>query len=223
MLRSYCTQRRGMLAIKSTNRADGLRLIGEAVNDFDAVTPEDFERSRAAVFSIFPESEIADTGTMTTLAGFSRQPSPMINTLTDSYIVYLANQGYFHEAIERGERYIAQVEGPINDKIAVYGFCFDAFKGLALACDALGRPDDARRWRDRALAALRAYNHDVILVTTLLQQLVHVLTYQPERLGDRAGVDHDLAQAAERINQGVTDIYPKADDRTPAPPRGAVG
>ncbi len=208
ILAAYCKDRQGMAHFRRNPVLAGLRLMGEAVEAFSATTPADFERSHTRVAAIFPQSEIATSGTMATLSQLLLQPSTAINPLISGYVLYLAASGYFREAIAWGEPYVVQVEQLTDVELTIHTFCSDAFQGLALACDALGQPVAAERWRARAITGHRVLNHQIVLIATLFQGLGHLLTYYPDRLVDRERAAVDLSLTVERVNHGFTDVYP---------------
>ena len=115
----------------------------------------------------------------------------------------LANVGRLAEARDLGEEVVAELAAmPAR---AVRG---DALDGLAEAYAALGMPREAHDAAVRAQASYRAVGHDLLLGTSLVLQLFHVLLpYYPDHLAERRRVAAEAVEAWARIGGALPKMH----------------
>jgi DNA-binding CsgD family transcriptional regulator len=188
----------GLLRCFRSELGEGVAEMGHAVGAADRISFQDQERARQAIASLFPEEIF--THPRVTSGGLLIKIGvlPDVNALTHTYILWLAIAGRLREAVTLGEDLVASVVAATDSELLIQDFCRDAYHGLALASETLGRPEDARRWWAQAIAAYGSIGHHALVGAVNRGLLVHVLTYRTERVTERRRVARAAVAAAER-------------------------
>jgi tetratricopeptide (TPR) repeat protein len=109
-----------------------------------------------------------------------------VNLGRNTLVEWLAHLGRYEEAVEIGENYVARVAAAEPGESLKLVLCNNAYFGLGVACAALGRPEEARRWFELSHRAYRAFDHPIMDSLALVNELLLVvLAYHPERIAER--------------------------------------
>jgi DNA-binding CsgD family transcriptional regulator len=117
-----------------------------------------------------------------------------------TYILWLAYTGRFHDALQMGEQYVAEMAARAPDAV-LHASLGPAYAGLASTYAHLGRPESAREAFAQAHAAYRAIDYPYHVGVNLLIELqLVVLPYQADQLAERARVVTAAAQEWARAS-----------------------
>jgi DNA-binding CsgD family transcriptional regulator/anti-anti-sigma regulatory factor len=185
VLPAYARWLRGLLLCFQSEIEAGVREMGSSVAAMDQVSAEDRKQAHQAIASLFPDEIFADPRLTSGSWLFNIGHVPGINTLTQSYVMWLALAGRFRDAIRIGEPLIDKLAAATDDALVIQNAGRDAYYGLAVAAEMLGQPEAARHWRALALAAYEVIGHHLLIGGIHHLELNHLLTYQTERIAER--------------------------------------
>ena len=191
----------GLLRCFQGDLGRGLSDKEDAIAIMDAVTEPQEQRARQAIAALFPRAMFADPSTTSGGSVFRIGLLPGVNTLIHTYVDLLALAGRFREAMRIGRAFVDQVTAATDDTLLIQSFCRDAYYGLSVASDWLGRPEEARHWRESALDAYEAIGHRAMVRAVRGDELFHLLTYEADRPARRR---HTATATAVTI-EGIAD------------------
>lgn len=196
MLDAYSQHLHGLLKCFQDDVGSGLREMERANAKMEVVTASDEQRALEAITSLFPSEMVAHPLASPGGVLFHIGRLPGINTLMHTYVLWLAHAGRFGQAMRTGEEFIKQIPCATDDILTIQDTCCDAYNGLAMAADWLGRPAEAYKWRRKALEAYEAIGHRNLVRMVHLYELEHLLRYRTDRIVDRR-------RAAQGANTGI--------------------
>jgi ATP/maltotriose-dependent transcriptional regulator MalT len=203
VLAAQSQSHRGLMLCFRGNFRRGLDDMEQAYQTMETVSPEEENAARQAIASIFPAEFLSNPRRLSG-GGLAKVGAlPGINIAAHVFVVFLSGAGHFHRAIEIGEPFTASVAEATNDKALIQDICRDAYNGLFRAYAALGQPERAQFWWLQAHDAFQAINHQMMLVGTLNNGLVHLLTYETENVSERRRVLNDATTITLAINEAL--------------------
>ena len=186
VLDAYSQHFHGLLRCFNGEIGRGLAEMERASIIMESATAEQAERARQAIGSLFPDAMLSDPlaspggGALFKVVSLSG-----VNTLIHTYVLWLAFAGRLNDTVRIGKAFVDQVTATTDDMLLIQDRCRDAYYGLAIAADWLGRPEEARRWRTLALEAYEAIGHRTLVRGVRQHELEHLLAYYADRVGDR--------------------------------------
>ncbi len=200
-LASHSLSVHGLLRCFQGDLGVGLEEMESAIAMAEDVTTAHEQRAQQAIASLFPKEILAHPSASPGGHFYKSGNLPGIYDLTHTYVMWLAFAGRFHDAMRVGEEYIDQVNAATTDTLLIQDVCRDAYYGLATATYWLGRPEEARTWRTLALEAYETIGHRVLVRLVHHEELVHLLTYETDRVIAR----QRAALAATARIEGIDD------------------
>ncbi len=208
MLDAQSRSNRGLLLCNRGDFRAGLRDMEEAYHTREDVSPEEEEAARKAIESMFPADAFANPHRISASGLAKVGAHPGVNNVANSFILQLSGAGYFHRAIEIGERFVTGTEQAIQyDQPLMQDFCRDAYLGLCNAYTALGHPELAEQWRQQALDTYQTLSHQLLIVATLHKRLLNLILYDTENIRER----HQITEDKVSIVMQVREIMPTDD------------
>ena len=163
----------------------GIAQMKEAVETMERATPEDHEWLRQSLVNLFLDPVLVATEAIAGSLPFRMDPRPGFNVLRDSLNLELSLAGRFQEALDSGRAHVEGISQVEENDVLIQHLCYDSYFGLGLAHFAVGDPDQALAWFDRAVAAYQTIGHRAQVGLVGLWKLRCLLVYSADQAEDR--------------------------------------
>ena len=180
VLAAYAQADRGAMRCMAFQMGQGLPELEAGIAALDAVSRSQSERMGDPIAAWVADSLPTDHGQRT--GGQPGSEATGVISRRGTLVLWLAWAGRNAEALAIGEPYAALTESmpTVRDGYA------DALHGLAIACAATGRPDQAIDAFERARRAYRSINHRVMVAVSIADEWLEVtLPYRADRVEER--------------------------------------
>jgi len=203
VLAAHCLSIHGMFRAWDGDLRAALTETEEARDALSQTSEQDLARAWQAITSVYPASIFTDLSTTLGHPLFRIAALPGINILTQSPLFWLPVAGYFQQAIESGEQYVARVRAATDDELTQHGLCRFAYGALAFSHEMLGDPETARTWRRLELTASELFGDYSNIISSRFQELRSLLTFNTEQVSERLAISQAAISAAARIGMGL--------------------
>ena len=185
----------------------GISQMREAVETMERATLDDYEWLRRSQVDLFLDPVLDHPNAIAGGLPSRLVPRPGLNVLHDSLNLELSLAGRFQEALDSGRAYVEGIFHVEEDDILIQRLCYDSYFGLGIAHFAVGDPDQALAWLDRAVAAYQTVDHRAQVGLVNLWKLRNLLVFSADETEDRNRLLDSAIQALDAA-RGVAEREP---------------